>query len=384
MTFVRNDDGWTSLNAATVSDISAAPDLAMDAAGRPHIAAATRSLIRHRWWNGAAWRQEFVSWWSSNVQGPESVALSIDGDNNLNVAYNNTKSGVTNGGDLFYAHTVGTPLGTPFSVTATLRRPGRGRGKRLVDADGGGRQILVGPTLDGERRMLLSFDLSTLPAGAQIIGAELDFQQRSGSSSLEPPVRAIVYAFADDGTADPVDADLRPGTFQVGFLDAVSGSGNKEDVVVTRLQPQLIAGAAAAPGSHLGFLIAPSGINATDPIYATEESQAFNGFPYPPRLWLYLRQPGDFNADGTVDSADYIVWRNSNGQSGVHLPADANSDGHIDSLDYHTWRENFGTSLGSGLNTSPPFPFGIPEPSTAVIALTTFIAAAARGRRRVP
>jgi hypothetical protein len=383
VTFVRNDDGWTTLNASTIPEISAAPDLAFDAAGRPHIAAATRSLIRHRWWNGAAWRQEMISWWSSNVQGPESVALSIDGDNNLNVAYNNTKSGVTNGGDLFYAHTIGTPLGTPFSVTATYDLQADGVEDGSWTLTDGGRQILVGPTLDGERRMLLSFDLSTLPAGAQIIGAELDFQQRSGvSSSLEPPVRALVYAFADDGTPDAADADLHPGTFQVGFLDPISGSGSKEDVVVTRLQPQIIAGAAAEPGSHLGLLVAPYGLSATDPIYATDESQAPGGFPYAPRLWLYLRQPGDFNADGTVDSADYIVWRSSSGQSGVNLPADANSDGHVDSLDYQAWRANFGNSLGSGLNTSPTFPFGIPEPSTTVMALTTFIAAVTHRRRR--
>ena len=177
VTFVRNSDGWTSLNAATVPDISAAPDLAMDAAGRPHIAAATRSLIRHRWWNGAAWRQELVATWSSNVQGPEAVALSIDGDNNLNVAYNNTKSGVTSGGDLFYAHTVGTPLGTPFSVSRQLRRAGGRRGKRLVDADRRWTSDFRRANLDGERRMLLSFDLSTASRGGQIIGAELDFQQ---------------------------------------------------------------------------------------------------------------------------------------------------------------------------------------------------------------
>jgi hypothetical protein len=385
VSFVRNDDGWTTLNAATLSDISAAPDLAMDAAGRPHIAVATRSSIRHRWWNGAAWRQELVATWSSNVQGPEAVGLSIDGDNNLNLAYNNTKSSVTNGGDLFYAHTVGTPLGMPFSVEASYDLQAEGVENGSWTLTEGGRRVLVTPTVDGEKRMLLSFDLSTLPAGAQIIGAELDFQQVSSTSStLEPPVRALVYAFADDGIPSPAEADLNPSTIQVGFLDPVSAGSSKEDVVVTRLQPALIAGAVAAPGSHLGLLVAPYGLSAIDPIYASEESQVPGGFPHAPRLWLYFRQPGDFNADGTVDSADYIVWRSSSGQSGANLPADANSDGHIDSLDYQTWRANFGNSLGSGLNTSPTSPFGIPEPSTAIIALTTFIGAVARGRRRAP
>lgn len=42
---------------------------------------------------------------------------------------------------------------------------------------------------------------------------------------------------------------------------------------------------------------------------------------------------GDFNHDGTVDAADYVVWRKNNGGPG----------------DYATWRANFGmTSPGGG------------------------------------
>ena len=42
--------------------------------------------------------------------------------------------------------------------------------------------------------------------------------------------------------------------------------------------------------------------------------------------------PGDFNHDGTVDAADYIVWRKTDG-----TPAG-----------YNTWRANFGQPAGSG------------------------------------
>lgn len=53
--------------------------------------------------------------------------------------------------------------------------------------------------------------------------------------------------------------------------------------------------------------------------------------------------PGDYNFDGVVDTADYTVWRDEEGQSGTHLAADPNQDGSVDQADYDTWRDNYGT-----------------------------------------
>ena len=73
---------------------------------------------------------------------------------------------------------------------------------------------------------------------------------------------------------------------------------------------------------------------------------------------------GDFNRDGTVDAADYTVWRDSLGQSG-NLAADANEDDIVDAEDYALWKANFGrTELGGGGALA-----SVPEPSTAVFAL---------------
>jgi T5SS/PEP-CTERM-associated repeat protein len=74
--------------------------------------------------------------------------------------------------------------------------------------------------------------------------------------------------------------------------------------------------------------------------------------------------PGDFNEDGTVDAADYVVWRRNNGtqaefntwranfgrttESGL-MPGDFNSDGTVDAADYVVWRRNNGTQ--SDFNT---------------------------------
>ncbi len=80
---------------------------------------------------------------------------------------------------------------------------------------------------------------------------------------------------------------------------------------------------------------------------------------------LYNQVPlaGDYNHDGTVDQADYTVWADSYGDSGVNLLADGNGDGVIDQADYTVWADHYGDSLPSALAT-------VPEPATfTLIAL---------------
>jgi Dockerin type I domain len=52
---------------------------------------------------------------------------------------------------------------------------------------------------------------------------------------------------------------------------------------------------------------------------------------------------GDFNRDGTVNTADYVVWRKQMGTVGEPgAGADANGDGVVDAADYAVWRNNLG------------------------------------------
>ncbi len=62
---------------------------------------------------------------------------------------------------------------------------------------------------------------------------------------------------------------------------------------------------------------------------------------------------GDFNDDGSVDAADYTVWRDNLGGSVVALNGNGNGDGNIDSLDYDLWVLNFGTTNSSSTTTVP-------------------------------
>lgn len=63
-------------------------------------------------------------------------------------------------------------------------------------------------------------------------------------------------------------------------------------------------------------------------------------------------EPADFNGDGTVDSADYVRWRNRNGTV----------------ADYDLWRANFGDSIpaSGALFTEIA---AVPEPKSIALIL---------------
>jgi beta-glucanase (GH16 family) len=73
---------------------------------------------------------------------------------------------------------------------------------------------------------------------------------------------------------------------------------------------------------------------------------------------------GDYNGDGKIDSADYVAWRKSTGQSGIALPADGSGNGTVCQTDYDMWRQNFGNS--SLLQAAAIAALGVPEPSSGV------------------
>jgi hypothetical protein len=115
--------------------------------------------------------------------------------------------------------------------------------------------------------------------------------------------------------------------------------------------------------------------------------------------------PGDFNSDGVVNGADYVVWRKS-GMSqaefntwranfgamagGVTLAGDFNSDGVVNAADYvvwrknggtpaefNAWRANFGAMAGSGSGSAADSLYQqgiVPEPGSMVLLLLATIA----------
>jgi PEP-CTERM motif len=72
---------------------------------------------------------------------------------------------------------------------------------------------------------------------------------------------------------------------------------------------------------------------------------------------------GDYNANGTVDAADYTVWRDLAPGPGILLN-DA-TPGTVSAADYDVWRAHFGQTAGSASGASATT--AVPEPSTLLL-----------------
>jgi len=75
---------------------------------------------------------------------------------------------------------------------------------------------------------------------------------------------------------------------------------------------------------------------------------------------------GDYNHNGVVDAADYVVWRNTLGVSVAQgSGADGDNSGHIDLPDFDIWKSQFGAS-GSGIAATA---IDVPEPFTTLVGI---------------
>ena len=77
--------------------------------------------------------------------------------------------------------------------------------------------------------------------------------------------------------------------------------------------------------------------------------------------------PGDYNGNGKVDAADYVLWRN-NGP----LQNEVDTPGIVNAADYTAWRARFGNTSGAGSGSFAIVP--IPEPATVVLAVLGLLA----------
>jgi hypothetical protein len=164
----------------------------------------------------------------------------------------------------------------------------------------------------------------------------------------------------------------------------ISGLATLGGTLNVKLMPGFVPNA----GQSFEFLSADAGVTGT---FATRILPALP----PSLLWqlqygpnsvqLFLNQApggenpdGDYNEDGFVDAADYVVWRKAFGQLGG--AADGNGDGLVNDADYTIWRSNVGRQAQPPASGAQA---GVPEPSTIVIgALVAASICSMRHRRR--
>jgi hypothetical protein len=82
--------------------------------------------------------------------------------------------------------------------------------------------------------------------------------------------------------------------------------------------------------------------------------------------------PGDYNGNGVVDAADYVLWRN-----GGPLQNEVNTPGIVDASDYSAWRARFGNTSGSGSSVNGGV---VPEPGSVILLMLGGMIALSRRR----
>jgi len=78
---------------------------------------------------------------------------------------------------------------------------------------------------------------------------------------------------------------------------------------------------------------------------------------------------GDYNGNGVVDAADYVLWRNSGSLQNDDTPG-------VQPGDYDVWKGNFGKTPGAGAAAG-----SVPEPATAVLVLIAGLSLIATRRK---
>jgi hypothetical protein len=147
------------------------------------------------------------------------------------------------------------------------------------------------------------------------------------------------------------------GTVAVMLINLLTGAGNDAAVSLS------IQG---APLDDTGIQWLYGGAGGSAPVQSSISGLG-NTFTYniAPRTLALLLIPaaildGDFNGDGTVDAADYVVWRKTDGTQ----------------ASFNLWRANFGRSLpGGGAGGA------VPEPSTVSLVLLAILTMHARFSR---
>jgi hypothetical protein len=245
------------------------------------------------------------------------------------------------------------------------------------------------PPNAGEMRLGLAFSDATHVFSKQVISAgstTLYYTSYSGSTGTLVASPALTAgSTAEYGLAytilngTPLLAALSTGDSHINVYS-----------VVDPTNPVLLASAAGitgllANGNQTGQIawgaatINPDG-SATQNLYGMRTNGGIRAFTFT------LPVPsvsGDYNGNGVVDAADYVIWKKNLGLTGGATKAqgDGTGDGNVTSDDYDYWRTRFANTTGGsgtgGLSTN-----AVPEPNTIVMLMTSLlISASGIGRR---
>jgi hypothetical protein len=294
--------------------------------------------------------------------------------------------------DLGSLGTVTTPtLGTlqavmPAFLRVKLSEPTiKGMGTYNPDDPGGGDVIVL---INSDR---INSAVSVAPAGAEELMEGRFFDPDHTNDAGTSPHRALL-----DGFRIKSDYAGAQYSWQVNYFEDSGGTQNgvvtpavilsdleitgtqgdlNGDAVLNEMDRAALLGAIASPpATHYDLLGAAQhrfDLNADD-IINNLDLVTFNTHFLPP-----AGLAGDYNNNGAVDAADYVLWRNNPGS----LQNEGASPGAVDQADYEFWRAQFGKSSSAGASLAAG---AVPEPHAIGLAIVAMIALLTLRRGNLP
>lgn len=206
----------------------------------------------------------------------------------------------------------------------------------------------------------------TVPGTA---GANYEF---SGWAKLQPEYSGLDPAsstetfmtmeFLDGSSAligAPVSLDLRDFTWDPGV---------EEQGVWQELS---LNGAAPAGTASIRVTAGATGMFDTMPMPSAPQSAFFDDLSL---MLAAASVPGDYNGNGTVDAADYVLWREAQATGATTLDnRNPSLSGPVDAQDYNYWRERFGNTAPGAASGVAVAAAAIPEPSGYLLAVTSVV-----------
>ena len=224
----------------------------------------------------------------------------------------------------------------------------------------------------------------------------LDFLNTSGTTQFDFAFRGLQQQFAIDSVADTTGQDVAASGFSANttylFVGKISGNGEGANTIEASL---FVNGAVVANFTDPNFqwMLSAQGSPNYNPTIAALQFTSSSAANFTvSNIWVgnaaavvppTLTSQGDFNHDGQVDAADYLVWRKTTGQSGSTLAADGNGNYQVDSADLYTWRAHFGQTVNAGAAAGSSLAaVAVPEPlSASLLAVGLVVLTIGRGRQ---
>jgi glycosidase len=173
----------------------------------------------------------------------------------------------------------------------------------------------------------------------------------------------------------------------------VNGDGLGDNRDLFALGDELVAGGAgqAVLDSYTDLLLKRGDVNSSGTADGNDVAAMYASFGSPSWLMdmnvdgavdiddvstmiaeVFRTVPGDFNVDGSVDAADYVLWRKGLGAGTTYSQGDADLDGDVDSDDLAAWQSAFGFARQPLMAGAGSAALAVPEPGTMALAAIVF------------